>query len=1024
MLSAALASMSDFAHIYDRQGRFLFVNQALLDLWAIPLEAAVGRNFSELGYPATLAERLQRELQEVIETGQSITGETPYTNPTGHTGYYEYIFSPGFGANGGVDFVVGFTRDITERKLAEARLQESEARFSSAFEDAPIGIALVSPSGQWLKANRALCELFGYTEAELQTRTFSDLTHPEDIELSLDNVRRAIAGQRCSLQIEKRYIHKGGRTITALLNISLIRDSQGQPAYFISQIQDITERKLAEAAIRDSNEKFQQLADNITDAFWIRSPDFSEVQYVSPAFEKIWGRSVANLKANPHQWTEFIFAEDRERVLTAFAELTRDAASLEIEYRIVRPDGELRWIRVRGFQIRNAADQLIRHIGVVTDITEWRQATDALRASESEFRTLAEAMPQIVWITRPDGGTFYLNQQWSAYTGRPTEESLGQRWIESLHPEDQQPAMAAWVNATANASVFSMEMRIQRADGIYRWWLCRAVPLIDSAGRVLKWLGTGTDIHDLKLAQEQMSQQAALLDVAQDAILVKDLENRIIYWNKGAERAYGWTSQEAVGRSSTELLRENQIFHDEAQATLFANGQWHGEIVSKTKSGSEVNVDSRWTLVKDAHGQAKSILSIRTDITAKKKLEAQFLRVQRMESIGTLAGGIAHDLNNVLAPIMMSVEMLTDIAKTPEDKSLVVTLQSCTQRGANLIKQVLSFARGLDGKRVAVNVLHIIRDIENIIRDTFPKGIAFEIERPREVGTVLGDPTQLHQVFMNLCVNARDAMPVGGKLKVTFENVVLDDLYADLNPDAKAGAYTAVTVADTGSGIPLAIQSKIFEPFFTTKEIGKGTGLGLSTTITIIKSHGGFISLSSEPGKGAQFKVYLPAVVNSSVAQENTLKQTLLPHGNGELILVVDDEEAIRAVTQKTLERFNYRVLLARNGAEAIALYGQRGSEIKIVLTDMAMPIMDGPALIVALMALNSDVKIVGCSGHASHRSVAKAVDAGVQHFIPKPYTAEALLKTFRLVLQDGQGASGDDAPREGETSAIRPKHT
>jgi PAS domain S-box-containing protein len=904
-------------------------------------------------------------------------------------------------ATGQALHVRGVCQDITETKLAEAVLVEREERLRAALSASGAGTFRWEFRSNELCWDRSLDALFGLLPGRTvqSLEAFIALVHPDDRPLLIDRCERC-KQEGADFSMEYRILWPDGSQRWLDDRGKTFLDPAGKPIYMTGACVDITERKLAELEIRESNEKFHQLADNISDAFWIRSPDFSEVQYVSPAFEKIWGRSVESLKANPHQWTDLIFAEDRARVLKGFSELTDNAPSLDIEYRIVRPDGELRWVRVRGFQIRNAANQLIRHIGVVTDIDERRKATDALRASEEEFRTLSEAMPQFVWVTRPDGWTVYLNRQWTDYTGRTIEESLGQGWLQSFHAEDQAAALNAWREATATNTPFSMETRIQRADGVYRWWLCRAIPLIDPAGGVLKWIGTGTDINDLKLAQQQMSQQAALLDIAQDAILVKDLENRIIYWNKGAERTYGWTSEEAIGASSLKLLQQDAVAHREARDSLLAHGSWNSEMVSRSKAGSEIIADVCWTLVKDPQGQTTSFLAIHTDITGKKKLEAQFLRVQRMESIGTLASGIAHDLNNVLAPIMMSMEMLKDIALRPEDKSLLVTLQSCAERGANLIKQVLSFARGVEGRRVPVNVIHIIHDIENIIRDTFPKNISFQMKRPREVGIVLGDPTQLHQVLMNLCVNSRDAMPLGGKLTVTLENVVVDELYANMNPDAKAGPYTMIKVTDTGSGIPLAIQHKIFEPFYTTKELGKGTGLGLSTTTAIIKSHNGFISLYSEPGKGAQFKVYLPAVLNSTAVKEKEVRQTLLPPGDGELILVVDDDESIREITQKTLERFNYRVMLARNGAEAVAAYARHGSEIAVVLTDMAMPIMDGPALIVALMALNPSVKIIGCSGHASNHSVAHAMGAGVQYFIPKPYPAEILLKTLRLVFK------------------------
>jgi CheY-like chemotaxis protein len=327
-------------------------------------------------------------------------------------------------------------------------------------------------------------------------------------------------------------------------------------------------------------------------------------------------------------------------------------------------------------------------------------------------------------------------------------------------------------------------------------------------------------------------------------------------------------------------------------------------------------------------------------------------------------------------------------------------LEASAQHGADLVKQVLAFARGVEGKRILLNPVHIINEIQDMIRDTFPKNITFSYNPHRGVWTVEGDPTQLHQVFTNLCVNARDAMPNGGTLKVTIENVVLDQMYADMNPESKVGDYVMVTVADTGSGIPADIRDKIFEPFFTTKEIGKGTGLGLSTTVGILRSHGGFIRVYSEMGKGTTFKAYLPATTTSNGVEDVAVVKNPLPRGNGELLLVVDDEERMRTVVQGTLEQFGYRVLLAANGAEAVALYAQHREQIAIVLTDMAMPVMDGPATIVALKSMNPNLKIIGSSGLPSDGDVAKAAVAGVKHFVPKPYTAETLLKILAEALR------------------------
>ena len=506
--------------------------------------------------------------------------------------------------------------------------------------------------------------------------------------------------------------------------------------------------------MRESHEQFRLLVDNITDAFWIRSADMRELHYLSPAFERIWGRSVASLHANPHEWTDFIQPDDRTRVVAAFARLTGgDTPTLDIEYRIVRPDGEIRWVRVRGFQVRDAAGTLIRHTGIVTDITE------------------------------------------------------------------------------------------------------------------------------------------------------------------------------------------------------------------------------------------------------KKQLEAQFLQTQRMEGIATLASGIAHDLNNVLAPILMSVEILKDLVTDEADLAMLATLQASAQRGADLVKEVLAFARGVEGERITVNPIHLMRELLTGMLATFPTSIDVRFAPAGDLWTVNGDPSQIQQVCLNLCINARDAMPAGGHLTICMDNVVLDEAGARALSGSRPGAYVGLSVTDTGTGIMPETRLRIFEPFFTTKDVGKGTGLGLSTTLAIVKSHKGFINVSSEAGAGSTFCVYLPANTTETAVDQVAAIHAVLPRGSGELILVVDDESGIRMLAQRMLERFGYGVLLASDGAEAVALYALRQQDIAVVLTDMTMPNMDGPALIVALKAMNADVRIIGSSGLTSRAGANDAVAGGVPHFLLKPYTADALLDMLRVVL-------------------------
>ncbi|MBW4477737.1 MAG: response regulator [Tolypothrix brevis GSE-NOS-MK-07-07A] len=495
-----------------------------------------------------------------------------------------------------------------------------------------------------------------------------------------------------------------------------------------------------------------------------------------------------------------------------------------------------------------------------------------------------------------------------------------------------------------------------------------------------------------KQTEQKIREQAALLDVATDAIFVRDLENKILFWNKAAERLYGCRKEEAIGKKIQDIWQTKHALQlQEALNILMKNGSWEGELYQTTKYDKEIIVESRWTLVAFDH-KPQSILVVNTDITQKKQLEAQFLRAQRLESIGTLASGIAHDLNNILAPILMTAQLLETQLDDPRSKRLLPILVTNAKRGANLVKQVLSFTRGVEGDRTILQLKHLILEIRQVIKETFPKSIEVDCETSRNLWTVSGDATQLHQVLMNLCVNARDAMPNGGILTISAQNFIVDEHYAKMHIDAKIGSYIVVVVADTGIGITNEVLDRIFEPFFTTKELGKGTGLGLSTVLGIVKSHGGFINVYSEVGKGSKFEVYLPAQETTETREEKELE---LPHGSGELVLIIDDEPSIREITKTSLEAYNYKAITACDGIEAIALYAEYRDKISIVLTDMLMPSMDGITTIRTLHKINPKVKIIVISGLATSDKMNAAYELGIKAFLSKPYTAKQLLETI-----------------------------
>src|SRR6202035_2863333 len=373
---------------------------------------------------------------------------------------------------------------------------------------------------------------------------------------------------------------------------------------------------------------------------------------------------------------------------------------------------------------------------------------------------------------------------------------------------------------------------------------------------------------------------------------------------------------------------------------------------------------------------------------------AQLRRPNRIKSIGTLASGVAHDLNNILAPILMCAEMLKGNPEREEVPALVSMIEESAKRGAHVVKQVFTFARGIEGERVVIKPSHLIQEMIDIAQKTFPKTIEILSRYSSDLWSIKGDPTQLHQVLLNLSVNARDAMLNGGSLTLAAENFNVDENYASMMPGAKPGPHVMFRVTDTGRGMPRAMIDKIFDPFFTSKEVGKGTGLGLSTTLGIVKSHGGFISVYSEPGKGTTFKVFLPAAaIQEELAQSKT---SIVPiQGNGELILVVDDEPNILGITKMILEKHKYDVVSANDGPEALAIFAQQMKSISIVLTDLSMPYMDGVALVRSLKKMRPDLSIVASTGQGEQAGVAELQSLGVKNFLTKPYNTERLLATL-----------------------------
>lgn len=497
-----------------------------------------------------------------------------------------------------------------------------------------------------------------------------------------------------------------------------------------------------------------------------------------------------------------------------------------------------------------------------------------------------------------------------------------------------------------------------------------------------------------------LAEQAALLDKATDAITVRSLDHHVLYMNESARRLYGIENdKEALPDLLRVVQRSDGVELGNSTRELLSLGGWSGELLLSRGDQPDIVLESRWTLVSDAKQMPASILVIETDVSSKKRLESQFIRMQRMESIGTLASGIAHDLNNVLTPILMAMDMLKLNNRDARCLSLIETIETSAQRGAEMVRQVLSFARGVDsGPHREVHLHKLLDDLRIMARETFPKNMVTDFNVEKDLPAILGDPTQIHQVLLNLCVNARDAMAEGGILQVVAKSMILDATYLAQFDAAKEGSYVLLEVSDTGAGIPKKDWALIFEPLFSTKESGRGTGLGLSTVQSIVKAHSGFVSFRSEMGKGTTFTFHIPAYArDSSLAQKP--KDALCIPMDGICILLVDDEASVLEITRQTLEAYGYAVLTATDGADAVAVFVSNQDAIDLVVTDIVMPLMDGVAVVESIHKISPETKFIAVSGVGAN-SVEKNLERlGVKIILHKPYTSSMLLQAVQKLL-------------------------
>ena len=898
-------------------------------------------------------------------------------------------------------------QEIKRRKETEKELRDSQAIYQSLIKNADIYLTAISKEGVYIATSERNAKrlIDGAKPEDIIGKSLYDVHPQERADEYMEEIRemcRSGKGNIC----ERLEPHSGSERWHRI-NFCPIKDANDEIIGIHAVSYDIHDQKLAQEKLWQERNLLRTIIDSLPNLIYIRdiegrfltiNKEYARNFGLKNPDEAV-GRKLADLISPEMEASaEESLAEDTEILSSGQPLIDKERITESAIGKKYQLSTKMPWSDEQG--------KILGIVGSALDVSYLKETEKALSGERNLLRTLIDQLPFNIFIKDIKGKFIVINKAYANYLKlKDPMEAIGESILKLLPPMLKKEGKMSLEEdkeiITSGQPMINKERKYKNFNGESIWELTTKIPLIDSEGKAIGVMGISLDITEKKQTESTIIEQAALIDKAHDAIIVRDLDNRVMYWNKASELLYGYTAEEAKGRNSEELFYKNSPPKiPEMEKELREKGEWYGEINQLKRDNTPIIVDCSKTLVRDEDGNPTSILTINTDVTERKKLEAQILRVQRVEGIGTLASGIAHDLNNLLAPISLSSEMLLNDARDNISKKRLSIIMSSVDRASSVVNQLLTFARGIGGEHSIIQPKHILMEMVQIAKETFPKNINIFFVIPHDIWSVKANPTQLHQVILNLCLNSRDSMSDGGNLYLMAENVHLDESYVTMFPDAKAGHYVEIEITDTGVGMSNNQMGKIFDPFYTTKKEGHGTGLGLSTSHGIVKSHGGFISVESEEDKGSTFKVYLPAETTDNVITSRK-KHTSFPKARGELILVVDDENHICEMIREVLETQGYKVLTAEDGTEALAIYAKYDKEIRSVLTDIAMPHLDGVAVVQTLKKLNPELEIIVSTGEVQKDKIQKMKNLGIIYFLEKPYTTEALISIVHKSLAE-----------------------